>query len=99
MTQALGRPLRLRVQLSSFDAVCRMVAAGVGVGVVPASSAQRSLGTLQMAQVELADAWRVRERYVLMREGDTVPTYAQALVDALLAFGARARKAQGQPRP
>ncbi len=93
VTQALGRPLRLRVQLSSFDAVCRMVAAGVGVGVVPASSAQRSLGPLPLAQVELTDAWRVRERYVLMRDGDVVPAFAQALVDALLAFGARPPKA------
>lgn len=89
VTQTLGRPLRLRVQLSSFDAVCRMVSAGTGVGVVPASSAQRSMGNLQMAQVELTDAWRVRERYVLMREDDVLPAYAQALVDALLTFGAR----------
>lgn len=89
VTQALGRPLRLRVQLSSFDAVCRMVASGVGVGVVPASSARRSLGQLQVVQVELSDAWRVRERYVLVREGDVLPAYAQSLVEALLAFGAR----------
>ena len=27
-----GRPLRLRVQLRSFDAVCRLVECGVGVG-------------------------------------------------------------------
>jgi DNA-binding transcriptional LysR family regulator len=92
VTHALGRPLRLRVQLASFDAVCRMVAAGVGVGVVPASSAQRSLGALQLAQVELTDGWRVRERYVLMRDGEAVPAFAQALVDALIAFGARQRQ-------
>jgi DNA-binding transcriptional LysR family regulator len=92
VTQVLGRPLRLRVQLSSFDAVCRMVAAGVGVGVVPASSAQR-LQSLPIALVELTDPWRVRERYVLMREGDVVPAFAQALVDALLAFGKRSAKA------
>ncbi len=99
VTQMLGRPLRLRVQLSSFDAVCRLVGAGVGVGVVPASSAQRSLGPLQLAQVELTDAWRVRERYVLMREGEAAPAFAQALVDALLAFGERAAQAGRVRRP
>src|SRR4051794_26172341 len=33
----IGRPLRLRVQLRSFDAVCRLVECNVGVGVVPAT--------------------------------------------------------------
>ena len=98
VTHALGRPLRLRVQLASFDAVCRMVAAGVGVGVVPASSAQRSLGPLELVEVELTDAWRVRERYVLMREGEAVPAFAQALVDALIAFGAQAAEAPSLSR-
>jgi DNA-binding transcriptional LysR family regulator len=37
-----GRPLRLRVQLRSFDAVCRLVECGVGVGVVPQTTASRS---------------------------------------------------------
>src|SRR6202158_3443868 len=31
----VGRPLKLRVQLRSFDAVCRLVECNVGVGVVP----------------------------------------------------------------
>lgn len=81
-----GRPLRLRVELSSFDAVCRMVAAGVGVGVVPEMSARRNIGTLPLVQVELTDPWRVRERYALVRDGEAVPAYAQALVDALVAW-------------
>ncbi len=41
-----GRRLRLRVRLRSFDAVCRMVEAGVGVGIVPATTAYRAARTM-----------------------------------------------------
>ena len=34
-TAALGRALRIRIQVRSFDAMCRMVAAGLGVAVLP----------------------------------------------------------------
>src|SRR5919108_2052715 len=37
----IGRPLRLRIQLRSFDAVCRLVEHNVGVGIVPETTAQR----------------------------------------------------------
>ena len=86
ITASLGKPLRLRVELSSFDAICRMIGAGVGIGVVPESSARRNLESMHLAQVELTDDWRVRERYVLVREGEQLADYAQALIDALLAF-------------
>lgn len=82
----VGKPLRLRVELSNFDAVCRMIEAGVGIGVVPESSARRNLARLHLVQVELADAWRVRERYVLVRDGERLPAFAQALIDELVAF-------------
>ena len=85
----LGRRLRWRVELASFDAVCRMVAAGVGIGVVPEMSARRNLAEGYLVQVELTDPWRVRERYALAREGETLPAYAQALIDTLIAsYGA-----------
>lgn len=86
----LGRPMRLRIQLASFDAMCRMVGGGVGVAIVPESAARRNLAPMKLAQVELTDAWRVRERYVLVREGETLPAYAQALIEALRAHFARA---------
>ena len=41
----IGKPLRLRVQLRSFDAVCRMVEAGVGLGIVPETTALRAIRT------------------------------------------------------
>jgi DNA-binding transcriptional LysR family regulator len=86
VTVGLGRQLRLRVELSSFDAVCRMIGAGVGIGVVPEICARPNLEGMQLVQLELTDEWRVRERYVVVREGHAVPAYAQALIDALVAF-------------
>ncbi|WP_066272031.1 LysR substrate-binding domain-containing protein [Hydrogenophaga palleronii] len=86
VTSGMGRQLRLRVELSSFDAVCRMIGAGVGIGIVPETSARRNLPMLPIVQVELSDEWRVRERYALVREGERTPAYAQALIDALVQF-------------
>lgn len=86
VTALMGRTLYLRVELSSFDALCHMVAAGVGIGVIPEMSARRNIATLPIVQVELADEWRIRERHVLVRDDDLLPAYAQSLVDALLVF-------------
>ncbi|MFL5295586.1 MAG: LysR substrate-binding domain-containing protein [Phenylobacterium sp.] len=80
-----GRPLRLRVQLRSFDAVCRMVECGVGVGVVPATTAARAAKTMALAVVDLADEWALRELTIVVRAGEALRPYAQALVDSLRA--------------
>ena len=83
VTDKLGKPLKLRIQLSSFDAMCRMIGAGVGVGIVPESAARRNQASMQLALIELTDPWSVRERYILVRDQDKLPSYAQALIDTL----------------
>ena len=85
VTHQLGKPLKLRIQLTSFDAMCRMIGAGVGVGIVPESAARRNRDSMELALVELLEPWSVRERYILMREHEMLPAYAQALVDAICA--------------
>jgi DNA-binding transcriptional LysR family regulator len=60
LSQQLGTTLKLRIQLSSFDSMCRMVAAGVGVAVVPETVAQRYRGLPRVCRVPLTDAWAVR---------------------------------------
>ena len=85
ITDNLGKHQKLRVQLSNFDAMCRMIGSGVGIGVVPESAARRNLESMDLALIELTDAWCVRERYLLVRERASLPTYAQALVDTLVA--------------
>jgi molybdate transport repressor ModE-like protein len=81
----LGAVMRLRVQLRSFDAVCRLVAAGVGVGVVPLTTARRAAETLPLAIVDLTDAWAVRELTLCVKEVAALRPYARALVASLRA--------------
>ena len=85
VTESLGKPLKLRIQLASFDAMCRMIGSGVGVGIVPESAARRNRDTMNLALIELTDEWSVRERYILVRDQAALPAYAQALIDTLCA--------------
>ena len=83
VVDSLGKPLKLRIQLSSFDAMCRMIGAGVGVGIVPESAARRNQVSMGIALIELTDAWSVRERYILVRDRDALPRYAESLIKTL----------------
>jgi DNA-binding transcriptional LysR family regulator len=63
-----------------------MIVAGVGIGVFPESTARRPLRSMTLVRVELADERRVRERYVLVREGQALAPQARSLVDDLLRW-------------
>ncbi len=78
-----GRPLRLRVQLRSFDAVCRLVECGVGVGVVPLTTATRAARTMALAVTDLADDWALRHLTIVVRAEGELRPYARALVESL----------------
>jgi DNA-binding transcriptional LysR family regulator len=53
--------LKLKVTVNSFDAVCRMVEAGLGVAIVPQSAAAAYAGTGRFARRPLDEAWIERE--------------------------------------
>jgi DNA-binding transcriptional LysR family regulator len=81
----IGRPLRLRVQLRSFDAVCRLVECKVGIGIVPETTARRVSKTMAISAVALSDAWAVRDLTICFRSSDELPAYARQLVEHLRA--------------
>jgi DNA-binding transcriptional LysR family regulator len=83
----IGRPLRLRVQLRSFDAICRLVECNVGVGIVPETTVQRIAGNMAISAVALTDPWALRELTICVRDETTLPPYARQLVDHLRASG------------
>jgi DNA-binding transcriptional LysR family regulator len=81
----IGRPLRLRVQLRSFDAVCRLVESNVGVGIVPETTARWAAKTMAIKSVDLADPWAVRELTICVRDVKGLPPYARQLVEHMRA--------------
>ena len=82
-----GHSLKLRVRVSSFDAVAGMVEQGVGVAVVPETAARRCAASMAIATVRLSDAWSLRQLLLCMRRGDALSPQAQQLV-AHLKHGA-----------
>ena len=81
----IGRPLRLRVQLRSFDAICRLVECNVGVGIVPETTMQRAARNMAISAVQLADSWALRDLTICVRDLAALPPYARTLVDHLRA--------------
>jgi DNA-binding transcriptional LysR family regulator len=81
----IGRPLRLRIQLRSFDAVCRMVERNVGIGIVPETTARRAALSMAITSVALTDAWAERDLTLCMRSFASLPAYARELVAHLRA--------------
>ena len=78
--ERIGRRLRLRVQLRSFDAVCRLVECNVGIGVVPATTAERHAKTMSIHRIELTDEWAIRKLTICVRRQADMPVYARELV-------------------
>lgn len=81
--EILGETLEWRIQLSSFEAVCRMVEAGVGIGVIPESAALRNSRTMNLAILPINEPWVVRERSILVRDIDALPGCVKALINLL----------------
>ena len=59
-----GHTLNYRIQVSSLDAACRIVAAGLGLAVLPLEATQPHAVASGLLRLPLSDAW-ARRRFVL----------------------------------
>ena len=78
---AANKPLRLRMQVRSFDAVCHLVASGLGVAILPKAAALPIIRAMKIDWRPLQDSWARRRLLVATRTGAADPA-----VDALVAF-------------
>jgi DNA-binding transcriptional LysR family regulator len=74
-----------RIQLRSFDMVCRLVECGVGVGIVPETTARRAVKAMAIKVIDLSDAWALRELTICVRDFNALPPYARQLVEHMRA--------------
>ncbi|WP_322881022.1 LysR substrate-binding domain-containing protein [Pandoraea sputorum] len=80
-----GRAVHYRLRLHDFDSLCRAVATGAALGIVPLSAAHRSATVLNIGIVPLVDPWALRTLVLCVRERDALPVYARQLLDHLQA--------------
>lgn len=78
-----GRALKLRVQVQSFDVMCRMIEAGLGVAVLPAGAVRANLKARTLRAVRLAEPWAERRLFVCTRDADRLAGAVQRLVEHL----------------
>jgi DNA-binding transcriptional LysR family regulator len=79
----LGLRLRFRARLRDFDAICQMVAADVGIAVVPEAAARRCARSMPIEIVKIRDAWANRKLAICARNFRTLPRPAGQLVEFL----------------
>ncbi|SFO54110.1 DNA-binding transcriptional regulator, LysR family [Bradyrhizobium sp. Ghvi] len=96
--QRLGKIIRIRVRMRDDSQVCRLVAAGVGIGIVPLSVAAPVQQALGLHLAELRDAWALRRMFACVRDRAALSRPAQALYSHLIAGSAAALPVPGITR-
>lgn len=88
---AYGRKLKLRIQVGSFEEMCRLIETGVGIGVLPISAVQRQARADRLRVVRIEDEWSVQTLKICVRDPAALPGFTRELVDFLVADAAGAR--------
>lgn len=78
-----GKPLRVRIRLRSFDAICRMVENGVGISVIPEAAARRCQQTTAIRYIALTDPWALRNLTICTRRFNELPGYTRKLIEEI----------------
>ncbi len=78
-----GRTLAYRIQVTSLEAACRIVAAGLGAAVLPREATQVYASAAALAMVSLADPWAKRRFVVCSRPLALLSATARLLLEHL----------------
>ena len=78
-----SQTIRHRIQVSTIDAACRNVAAGLGIAIVPREAAEARVQSLGLRMLALTDTWAERRFVIAMRSREGLSAAARLLVDYL----------------
>jgi DNA-binding transcriptional LysR family regulator len=87
--EEIGREVRTRVQVVSFDGVRRMVQAQLGVAILPYGAVATYLAPSDLAMVPIADPWASRELWIVQKKADELSKPTRILLDYLTGKGHR----------
>lgn len=78
-----GKSLRLRIRISGFECMCRLVAAQMGIAILPRELALPELRGGKVRVLTLAEPWARRALLIGVRQLETLPATARSLVGYL----------------
>lgn len=79
----LNATLNWRIEVTSFDAACAMVAAGLGISIMPRAATTAYIRSLSLAAVPLSDSWAQRQLFLCLRKGSELHPAARLLLEHL----------------
>lgn len=79
----LGVVVRSRIRVSGWEAVCSMVEAGMGIGLIPEKSARRYLKSMGIALVAFDEPWGTRQLNLCVRSFEGLAPAARLFVEHL----------------
>ena len=82
--EKLGKQMRLRIQVRSYDAMCQMIAVNLGIGVLPFQACAAQIKAMDLRVVQLDDAWAKRNLLLAMKSNTSQPPAAALLSGHLL---------------
>ncbi|MBR0751557.1 LysR family transcriptional regulator [Bradyrhizobium jicamae] len=83
-TQA-GQAMRLRINVPGFDAVCRMVQANMGIGLIPDRAFEVVGAGMGLSAVPLRDDWGRRALKIVVREAANLSSTGKLMLEHLRA--------------
>lgn len=78
-----GKMLRLRIHVPGFDAMCRMVQANMGIGILPQKAYELFGRALGLHAVPLTDDWSDRSLILVVRDEAQLSPVSRLLFDYL----------------
>lgn len=79
----VGRQMRVRVRVSSFECKCRLVSAGAGIAILPKAAVQQHLRPMRLNTTVLEEPWARRSLVIGMRSADLLSPTLRTLVEHL----------------
>lgn len=80
-----GKVLRIRIHVPGFDAMCRMVQANMGIGILPQRAYELFGRALGLQAVPLTDDWSDRDLIVVVRDEAGLSPVSRLLFEHLRA--------------
>ena len=97
LKQAAARchqPIRTRVQVNGFEALCRMVEGGIGIGIVPEPAALQYAETMKIRLLQLNDQWAFRTLQICVKNREELSSFSEDLLRMLIADALALKKLQ-----